>query len=136
MEYGSWVWIISYMLHMVSNAAFFGTTFVFSFGKEKILNEEITKRYLKLSGIFLLITGATGILLLSILTMSGMDDLTNNPRGQSTLVMILGYVIALFAYSLALIYKGGEAKVYKTLFSIMFYSYLFVYLARGYLTSH
>lgn len=136
MEYGSWVWTISYILHMISNAAFFGMNMVFTFGDEKFLEEKIVKKYLKLGGWFLFFTGGTGILLLSILSMAGMDDLTNNPRGQSVLFMILGYVIVLFIYSLALIYKGGEAKIYRKMFGIMFYSYLLVYLVRGYLTSH
>ncbi|SNZ10360.1 hypothetical protein SAMN06265182_1840 [Persephonella hydrogeniphila] len=135
MEVGSWLWKLSFMFHVISNAAFFGISFVFTFGDEEILKEKIVKRYLKLAFTFVLITGATGILLLSILTMSGMDDLTANPVGQSALVMILGYLIVLFIISLALIYKGGEAGTYKKLFGIMFFSYLFVYVIRVYLTT-
>ncbi|WP_457624351.1 hypothetical protein [Persephonella sp.] len=135
MEVGSWLWKISYMLHVISNAAFFGISLVFTFADEKILKEEVVKKYLKISSIFVFFTGATGILLLSILSMNGMDDLTNNPVGQSALFMILGYTIVLFVFSLALIYKGGEARIYKKLFGIMFFSYLFVYLVRVYLTT-
>ncbi|WP_456381896.1 hypothetical protein [Persephonella sp.] len=135
MEVGSWLWKISYMLHVISNAAFFGISLVFTFADEKILKEEVVKKYLKISSIFVFFTGATGILLLSILSMNGMDDLTNNPIGQSALFMILGYTIVLFVFSLALIYKGGEARIYKKLFGIMFFSYLFVYLVRVYLTT-
>jgi hypothetical protein len=123
------------MFHVISNAAFFGISLVFTFADNNLLKEEIVKKYLKISSLFVFLTGATGILLLSILSMNGMDDLTNNPVGQSALAMILGYLIVLFVFSLALIYKGGEAKVYKTLFGIMFFSYLFVYLLRVYLTT-
>ncbi|WP_338151282.1 hypothetical protein [Persephonella sp. IF05-L8] len=123
------------MIHVVSNAGFFGMALVFMIGDEEILKENIVKRYLKIAFIFVLLTGTTGILLLSILTMTGMDDLTSNPMGQSALVMILGYVVVLFIISLALIYKGGEARVYKKLFGIMFFSYLVVYLIRVYLTT-
>jgi hypothetical protein len=135
MEVGSWLWKLSFMFHVISNAAFFGISLVFTVGDKEILNEKIVKKYLKLAFIFVLTTGATGILLLSILTMSGMDDLTSNPIGQSALVMILGYLIVLFVISLALIYKGGEARIYKKLFGIMFFSYLFVYVIRVYLTT-
>jgi len=135
MEVGSWLWKLSYMFHVISNAAFFGISLVFTFADNNLLKEEIVKKYLKISSLFVFLTGATGILLLSILSMNGMDDLTNNPVGQSALAMILGYLIVLFVFSLALIYKGGEAKVYKTLFGIMFFSYLFVYLLRVYLTT-
>ncbi|WP_457639290.1 hypothetical protein [Persephonella sp.] len=135
MEVGSWLWKVSYMLHVISNAAFFGIALVFTFGDSNILKEETVKKYLKISSVFVFFTGATGILLLSILSMSGMDDLTNNPVGQSALVMILGYTVVLFVFSLALIYKGGEQKIYKKLFGIMFYSYLLIYLVRVYLTT-
>ncbi|WP_456464838.1 hypothetical protein [Persephonella sp.] len=135
MEVGSWLWKISYMLHVISNAAFFGISLVFTFGNSNLLNETTLKKYLKISFMFVMTTGATGILLLSILTMSGMDDLTSNPIGQSALFMILGYVVVLFVISLALIYKGGEERIYKKLFGIMFFSYLFVYIVRVYLTT-
>jgi len=135
MEVGSWLWKSSYMLHVISNAAFFGISLVFTFADKHILKEEVVKKYLKISSLFVFSTGATGILLLSILSMSGMDDLTNNPVGQSALFMILGYTVVLFVFSLALIYKGGEAKIYKRLFGIMFFSYLFVYIVRVYLTT-
>ncbi|WP_293445475.1 hypothetical protein [Persephonella sp.] len=135
MEVGSWLWKISYMLHVISNAAFFGISLVFTFGNSNLLNETTVKKYLKISFMFVMITGATGILLLSILTMTGMDDLTSNPIGQSALFMILGYVVVLFVISLALIYKGGEERIYKKLFGIMFFSYLFVYIVRVYLTT-
>ena len=135
MEVGSWLWKLSYMLHVISNAGFFGITLVFAIGDEDLLKERILKRYLKIAFTLVLLTGATGILLLSILTMTGMDDLTSNPMGQSALVMILGYIVVLFVISLALIYKGGEDKIYKNFFRIMFFSYLVVYLIRVYLTS-
>ncbi|HHG75579.1 MAG TPA: hypothetical protein ENK22_11070 [Persephonella sp.] len=135
MEVGSWLWKISYMLHVISNAAFFGISLVFTFGNSNLLNETTIKKYLKISFLFVMTTGATGILLLSILTMTGMDDLTSNPIGQSALFMILGYVVVLFVISLALIYKGGEERIYKKLFGIMFFSYLFVYIVRVYLTT-
>ncbi|WP_457636135.1 hypothetical protein [Persephonella sp.] len=135
MEVGSWLWKISYMLHVISNAAFFGISLVFTFGNSNLLNETTIKKYLKISFMFVMTTGATGILLLSILTMTGMDDLTSNPIGQSALFMILGYVVVLFVISLALIYKGGEERIYKKLFGIMFFSYLFVYIVRVYLTT-
>ena len=135
MEVGSWLWKIAYMLHVISNAAFFGISLVFTFGNSALLNEAVIKKFLKISFMFVLTTGGTGILLLSILTMSGMDDLTSNPIGQSALFMILGYVIVLFVISLALIYKGGEERIYKKLFGIMFFSYLFVYIVRVYLTT-
>ena len=135
LEVGSWLWKLSYMLHVISNAAFFGIALVFTIGNEEILKEHIIKRYLKVAFTLVLLTGATGILLLSILTMTGMDDLTSNPMGQSALAMILGYVVVLFVISLALIYKGGEGRIYKNLFGIMFFSYLIVYLIRVYLTS-
>ena len=135
MEYGSWIWVMSYITHMVSNALFLGMSMVFTFGGEKLVSEETSKKYLKIGGLLLFLTGGTGILLLSILSMSGMDDLTNNPRGQSVLFMLIGYVIVLFIYSLALIYKGGESRLYKRMFGLMFYTYLIVYLIRGYLIS-
>ncbi len=135
MEVGSWIWKLSYIIHVISNAVFLGLSFVFTFAKENILDEDTAKRYLKLGGIFITGTGLTGILLLSILSMTGMDDLTANPIGQSVLVMILGYIIVLFVYSLALIYKGGEARLYKKFFAIMFYTYLIVYVIRVYLNN-
>ncbi len=135
MEVGSWLWKVSYMAHVIANAIFFGISFVFTFGNEEVMKESIIKRYLKISLFLILLTGTTGILLLSILSMNGMDDLTNNPIGQSSLVMILGYTVVLFVFSLALIYKGGEAKIHKKLFGIMFFSYLFTYLIRVYLTT-
>ncbi|NPA58417.1 MAG: hypothetical protein GXN94_03880 [Aquificae bacterium] len=135
MEVGSWLWKSSYMMHVISNAAFFGISLVFTFADEEMLKEKIVKKYLKFASLFVFLTGATGILLLSILSMNGMDDLTNNPIGQSALIMILGYTVVLFVFSLALIYKGGEARIYKKLFGIMFFSYLFVYIARVYLTT-
>jgi len=135
MEVGSWLWKATYMIHVISNAAFFGISLVFTFGNDELMKEAVIKRYLKISSGLIFFTGATGILLLSILSMSGMDDLTNNAIGQSALAMILGYTIVLFVFSLALIYKGGEARIYKKLFGIMFFSYLFIYLIRVYLTT-
>ncbi|WP_242462842.1 hypothetical protein [Persephonella atlantica] len=135
MEVGSWLWKVTYMIHVISNAAFFGISLVFTFGNDELMKEAVVKRYLKISSGLIFFTGATGILLLSILSMSGMDDLTNNAIGQSALAMILGYTIVLFVFSLALIYKGGEARIYKKLFGIMFFSYLFIYLIRVYLTT-
>ncbi len=135
MEVGSLLWKISYIIHVLSNAISIGLFFVFTFANYSLLKEDIAKKYLKLVGIFITGTGLTGILLLSILSMSGMDDLTSNPIGQSVLAMILGYVLVLFVYSLALIYKGGEARLYRRMFSIMFYTYLIVYVIRVYLTN-
>ncbi|NPA53931.1 MAG: hypothetical protein GXO21_04615 [Aquificae bacterium] len=135
MEIGSWIWKLSYIIHVLSNAISIGLFFVFTFAKEEMLKEEISKRYLKIAGIFITGTGLTGILLLSILSMSGMDDLTANPMGQSVIVMIIGYILVLFVYSLALIYKGGEARLYKKFFATMFYTYLIVYIIRVYLTN-
>jgi len=135
MEVGSWLWKLTYMFHVISNAAFFGISLVFTFGDSQILKENVVKKFLKISFMFVLITGGSGILLLSILTMSGMDDLTANPIGQSALFMILGYIVVLFVISLALIYKGGEERIYKKFFGIMFFSYLFVYIVRVYLTT-
>ena len=135
MEVGSIIWKLSYIIHVISNAISIGLFFVFTFAKEEMLNEDIAKKYLKLAGIFISGTGLTGILLLSILTMTGMDDLTSNSIGQSVLVMIVGYILVLFIYSLALIYKGGEARLYKKFFAIMFYTYLIVYVIRVYLTN-
>jgi hypothetical protein len=135
MEIGSWIWKLSYIIHVISNAVFLGLSFVFTFAKDELLKEDIAKKYLKLGGIFITGTGLTGILLLSILSMSGMDDLTANPIGQSVIVMIIGYILVLFIYSLALIYKGGEARLYRRFFAIMFYSYLIVYIIRVYLNN-
>ncbi len=135
MEVGSWIWKLSYIIHVISNAISIGLFFVFTFAKDEMLKEEIAKKYLKLAGIFISGTGLTGILLLSILSMTGMDDLTNNPIGQSVIVMILGYILVLFVYSLALIYKGGEERLYRKMFGIMFYSYLIVYVIRVYLNN-
>ena len=135
MEVGSWIWKLSYIIHVLSNAISIGLFFVFTFAKDEMLQEEISKKYLKLVGIFITGTGLTGILLLSILSMSGMDDLTANPMGQSVIVMIIGYILVLFVYSLALIYKGGEARLYRKFFAIMFYSYLIVYIIRVYLNN-
>ena len=64
MEVGSWLWKISYMLHVISNAAFFGISLVFTFGNSNLLNETTLKKYLKISFMFVMTTGATGILLL------------------------------------------------------------------------
>jgi len=124
------IWKISLIIHVLSNAIFLGISFVFTFGKGDILKEIVVKRYIKLGSIFISLTGITGIILLSILTMNGMDNLMATSTGQSILVMILGYTIALFVFILALIYKGDEEKIYKRLFSIMFYSYLTVYIFR------
>ena len=135
MEVGSWIWKLSYIIHVISNAISIGLFFVFTFAKEEMLKEEISKRFLKVAGIFITGTGLTGILLLSILSMTGMDDLTANPIGQSILVMILGYIVVLFVYSLALIYKGGEERLYRKFFGIMFYIYLAVYIIRVYLNN-
>lgn len=136
MEVGSILWKLAYMFHIASNAIFFGILFVFSFGNSDILKERLFKHFMKVSFILVLIVGTTGILLLSIYTIHGlMNDLTSNPVGQSILVMLLGYTIILFFISLALIYKGGEARIFKNLSRIMFFIYLFVYITRAYLTS-
>ncbi len=135
MEIGGLLWKISYMLHVVSNAAFFGSTLLAVIACDAICTGKNLKAYIKLSSIFVTFTGLTGILLLSILSMSGMDDLTNNPIGQSVLVMIISYTLVLFIFTLVVIYKGGEAKIYKKMFSIMLISYLFAYLSRTYLTT-
>jgi uncharacterized metal-binding protein len=133
METGSLIWKLSLMFHVVSNAIFFGISFVFSFANDELLKEKIVKKYIKISSIFISFTGISGIILLSILSMNGMDNLMANPIGQSVLVMIIGYTIVLFVFILALIYKGDEAKIYRRLFSIMFYTYLTVYLFRVFL---
>ncbi|WP_457642278.1 hypothetical protein [Persephonella sp.] len=135
MEIGGLLWKISYMLHVISNAAFFGATLLAIVNCEALCNGKNLKTYTKFSSVFVTLTGLTGILLLSILSMSGMDDLTSNPVGQSILIMIIGYTVVLFVFTLTLIYKGGEARIYKKLFSIMFVSYLLVYLSRTYLTT-
>ncbi|WP_457621194.1 hypothetical protein [Persephonella sp.] len=135
MEIGGWLWKISYMLHVISNAAFFGATLLAILACDTICTGKNLKAYLKLSSVFVTFTGLTGILLLSILSMNGMDDLTNNPIGQSVLVMILSYTLVLFIYTLVVIYKGGESRIYKKMFSIMFISYLVAYLSRTYLTT-
>lgn len=125
------VWKILFISHLISNALFLGISFVFTYGNKHVLYEKTVKRYLKISSIFVSLSGISGIGLLSILSMNGMDDLTASGVGQSILIMILGYVIVLFVFVLALIYKGGEEKIYKRLFSLMFHIYLFVYLIRG-----
>jgi len=125
------IWKISFMSHLIANALFLGISFVFAYGNNQILKEDTVKRYLKISSLFIFVSGISGIGLLSILSMGGMDDLTVSGTGQSILVMILGYVIVLFTFVLTLIYKGGEERIYKRLFSIMFHIYLFVYLIRG-----
>jgi len=127
------LWKILLILHLVSNALFFGISFVFAYGNHILLKEELVRRYTKISSLLIAISGLSGIGLLSILSMEGMDDLTASGVGQSILVMILGYVVVLFVFVLALIYKGGEEKIYKRLFSIMFFIYLFVFLSRGFL---
>ena len=128
------IWKIAFISHLISNALFLGISFVFAYGKGEILKEEIVKRYVKISSLFIAVSGISGIGLLSILSMNGMDDLTSNGMGQSILVMILGYTVVLFVFVLTLIYKGGEERIYKKLFSIMFHIYLFVYLIKGILT--
>jgi len=133
METTSLIWKLSFMLHIVSNAIFLGISFVFSFANEEFLKEKFIKRYIKISSIFVSLTGISGIVLLSILSMNGMDNLMANSTGQSVLIMIVGYTIVLFVFTLTLIYKGDEARIYKRLFSIMFYTYLAVYLFRAYL---
>ena len=136
MEVGSILWKLSYIFHVISNAIFFGILFVFSFGNSDILKEKIFRYFMKISFILVLIVGTTGIILLSIYTINGlMNDLTSNPIGQSILAMLLGYTIVLFIIALALIYKGGEARIFKNLSRIMFFIYLSVYLIRTYLTS-
>ncbi len=134
MEIVNLVWKTAFISHLISNALFLGISFVFAYGKKEILKEEIVKRYVKISSLFIAVSGISGIGLLSILSMNGMDDLTSNGMGQSILVMILGYTVVLFVFVLTLIYKGGEERIYKKLFSIMFHIYLFVYLIKGILT--
>ncbi|WP_456400051.1 hypothetical protein [Persephonella sp.] len=135
MEIGGFLWKISYILHVISNAAFFGATLLSILACDTLCSGKSLKAYIKLSSIFVSFTGLTGILLLSILSMNGMDDLTSNPIGQSILVMIVSYTVVLFIFTLVLIYKGGESRIYKKLFSIMFVSYLVAYLSRTYLTT-
>jgi len=127
------IWKLSFIAHLLSNAIFLGLSFVFAYGNQEVLKENVVKRYTKIASLFIAISGLSGIGLLSILSMEGMDDLTASGLGQSILVMILGYIVVLFVFVLTLIYKGGEEKIYKKLFSIMFHIYLLVYLIRGFL---
>ncbi len=129
----SLIWKIGFVIHLISNAMFLGISFVFSYGNKEILQEKIVKRYTKIASLFIFLSGISGIGLLSILSMNGMDNLTTTSSGWSILVMISGYLIVTFVFSLTLIYKGGEEKIYKSLYSIMFHIYLFVYLIRGFL---
>jgi len=55
--------------------------------------------------------------------------------GPCIIAIIRMIGVVLFVISLALIYKGGEERIYKKFFGIMFFSYLFVYIVRVYLTT-
>ena len=133
MEIVSIIWKISYMIHMISNAGFFGSIALAFFDCKNICNSSSVKVMKKLTSLFLTLSGLTGISLLSIMAIGGMDNLTNNPIGISILIMIGAFSVVLFDFILFLLYKGGDVKVERFLLGIAVFFYLLVYVFRVYL---
>lgn len=130
MELITFVWKLSYTLHMISNAGFLGSSIITLFLLGKTTDTNILGLYKKISSIFITVSGLTGFGLLSILSMGGMDDLTSNVVGQSILMMIGSFFIVLFIFILFLIYRGGEIKVERVLIFIMLLFYVLTYMVR------
>ncbi len=130
MEIISIVWKVSYVVHMISNAGFFGSTVLAFFDCKNICNSFSIGKLKKILSLFLTLSGLTGIVLLSILSMGGMDDLTSNNIGLSIIVMIFCYILVLFSFIFFLIYKGGDLKIDKFLLGFPLLIYLFVYIFR------
>lgn len=130
MEIVSILWKVSYVIHMISNAGFFGSTILAFFDCKNICSSFSIGKLKKLLSLFLTLSGLTGIVLLSILSMGGMDDLTSNNVGLSIIVMIFGYILVLFSFIFFLIYKGGDLKINKFLLGFPYVIYIFVYIFR------
>jgi len=133
MEIVSIIWKISYIIHMISNAGFFGSIALAFFDCKNICNGSSVKVMKKITSLFLTLSGLTGISLLSIMAIGGMDNLTNNPIGISILIMIGAFSVVLFDFILFLLYKGGDLKVERVLLGIAVFFYLLVYVFRVYL---
>lgn len=127
------LWKLSYMVHVVSNASFFGASFMMFVWCEVLCESKTLSLYKKYASFFLILSFLSGIGLLSIMSMGGMDDLTSNSVGISILWMIAGFSVVVFTFIFLLLYKGGDKKIEKILLTIIIFSYLFVYLLRVYL---
>lgn len=127
------IWKISYMAHMITNSAFFGSSVLMLLACEYTCESKVLSIYKKFSSIFLIVSFLSGIGLLSILSMGGMDDLTTNNVGISILLMISGFSILVFIFIFLLLYKGDSLKTKKILIQVMVLIYFLVYLSRVYL---
>jgi len=128
------IWKIAYLTHIISNASFLGINLVFFIGCEKICIEGIVKRFFKIMSIAFAFSGLSGIVMLSILSMGGMDNLFSNPVGLAILSMIISYLIVLFVLIFFLLYKGGDAKIYRWMVGIMLFFYFLNYVVVVVLT--
>ncbi len=131
MENIGFIWKISYTVHIVLNSVLLGMFFTFLIAPKKILTEEVVSSYLKIAAVFLGVSGITGIILLTILTNSGLEDLFSSSVGRFILAMMASLFVVFFTLTLTLLYKGDEVSMYRKLFFIMFVSYLLVYLIKG-----
>ena len=131
MENIGFIWKISYTVHIVLNSVLLGMFFTFFIAPKKILIEEVVSGHLKIAAVFLGVSGITGIILLTILTNSGLEDLFSSAVGRFILAMMASLFVVFFTLTLALLYKGDEVSMYRKLFFIIFVSYLLVYLIKG-----
>lgn len=130
MEIINVIWKISYVLHMISNAGFLGSSLLVYFIIPRTEEGISLIIYKRLSSLFITISGLTGIGLLSIMSMGGMDNLTSNPIGISILIMIGSFSVVLFLFILFLLYKGGDKKIERVFVGIIIVLYLLTYTFR------
>ena len=125
------IWKASYTTHIVLNSVLLGMFFTFLIAPKKFLSDEVVGLYLKVAATFLGLSGITGIILLTILTNAGMEDLFSSSIGLFILAMMVSLFITFFVLTLALLYKGDEVSTYRKFFFVMFLCYLAIYLLKG-----
>ncbi len=89
----------------------------------------------KIIGLSLALSGLSGIVLLSILSYNGMNNLFANPIGISIVFMLLGYILVIFIASFGFLYKGSNVDTYRKIFGIIGLIYMIVYVVRVFLVS-
>jgi ABC-type sulfate transport system permease component len=126
------IWKSFLAMHLLANGSVFGLSLSYMLGL-KDCSLKFIDRSKKFVGIALGLSGISGIVLLSILSHNGMGDLFQNSIGISVFFMLIGYLLAIFFISFAFLYKGGDTRVYRNLFALVFVIYLLVYVTRAFL---
>ena len=128
------IWKSFLAMHLLSNSAVFGFSLAYVLSAKRCAMDYVGF-FKKVIGVGLALSGLSGIVLLSILTHNGLEDLFANSIGLSIVFMLLGYIISIFVSSFGFMYKGQFVGVYQKIFGTIGVVYMLVYVIRVFLVS-